>query len=253
MEQKNNMKKESIVRYGTMESIKFNRRRKNFREYISYIKNADIPVEDFIFEASAYMGHMSLNRILTLYELYKKVNSIAGHIADVGVYKGASSLLFAKLVKIFESESLTIVHGFDWFRGRISGEKDSDLVDDGYKKSDYDSLMRLIQEQCFDNIIRIHNMDLTIDCPAFFDQYPYLQFKLVMCDIGIYDVLKEAVPHFYKHMVPGGIMIFDHYSMELAPGETLAINELLPDCVIRTIPNSWTPNAYIIKGNLEKG
>jgi hypothetical protein len=44
-------------------------------------------------------------------------------------------------------------------------------------------------------------------------------------------------------------MIFDQYSCEFAKGETLAINELLPNAKINTIPNSWMPNAYIIKGN----
>jgi hypothetical protein len=43
--------------------------------------------------------------------------SIAGHIADVGTYKGASALLFAKLMKIHNPESLWQVHGFDWFKG----------------------------------------------------------------------------------------------------------------------------------------
>jgi len=45
---------------------------------------------------------MSLNRIITLYEIYKKTLGLNGHIAELGVYKGSGSLLFAKLVKIFE-------------------------------------------------------------------------------------------------------------------------------------------------------
>lgn len=42
-------------------------------------------------------------------------------------------------------------------------------------------------------------------------------------------------------------MIFDQYSCQFAPGETLAIHELLPNVEVHTISNSWMPNAYIIK------
>ncbi len=42
-------------------------------------------------------------------------------------------------------------------------------------------------------------------------------------------------------------MGFDQYSYELAPGETLAIHELLPEIEIRSMKNSWTPIAYTIK------
>ena len=94
----------------------------------------------------AYVGHMALNRVLTIYELYKMSLGLAGHIADVGVYRGASSLLFAKLIKIFESESLTLCHGFDWFEGTGEvSEKDTDIVPEGSYKADYEELVTLIK------------------------------------------------------------------------------------------------------------
>ncbi|MCB9188190.1 MAG: hypothetical protein H6599_02800 [Flavobacteriales bacterium] len=34
---------------------------------------------------------------------------------------------------------------------------------------------------------------------------------------------------------------------ELGPGETLAVCELLPGVKIKTLPNSWMPNAYAVK------
>ncbi|MGC9402629.1 hypothetical protein ACP43V_09260 [Vibrio genomosp. F10 str. 9ZC157] len=36
-------------------------------------------------------------------------------------------------------------------------------------------------------------------------------------------------------------------SIKFAPGESGALHELLPDVSVKTIPNSWMPNAYIIK------
>lgn len=241
------MPEEQGHKYGNMESIKFDRRRKNYYEYVNYLKINQPTLEDFLHDFTAYVGHMSLNRVLTIYELYKKTLGLAGHIADVGVYKGASSLLFAKLIKIFEAEALTLCHGFDWFEGMKKSEKDSELSIDGGYKTDYESIMELVKKQNLDNILKIHKLDLTKDLDTFFEKYNHLRFKLVMMDAGFYEVMKASIPYFYEKLIPGGIMIFDQYSHEFAPGETLAISEILPNAIVRTIPNSWMPNAYIIK------
>jgi len=233
--------------YGTFESMKFNHRRENYYKYIEYLKAKSIPLEDVLHNFPAYVGHMSLNRIFTIYELYKKTLGIAGHIADVGVYKGASSLLFAKMIKIFESESLTLCHGFDWFQGRITSDKDSYLMPDGGCKTDYQDIIELVKLQGLNNILKIHQIDLRSELSAFFDRYPHLRFKLVMMDAGQYDAMKASIPIFYERLIPGGIMIFDQYAHEFAPGEMLALIEFLPDAIVRTLPNSWMPNAYLIK------
>ena len=237
--------------YGTMETMKFDFRRKTFYEYLEWLKKQNVSIEDLLFDFTAYVGHMSLNRMITIYELYKKTLGLAGHIADVGVYKGASSLLFAKLVKIFESEALTLVHGFDWFEGSIKTcDNDGDLIqEDGYK-ANYDSVVELISKQfphSGENILHVHKMNLVTDCADFFRKYPHLKWKLVMMDAGYYEPMKAAIPYFWERLIPGGIMIFDQYSHEAGPGETVAVNEILPNAVVRTIPNSWMPNAYVIK------
>ncbi len=234
-------------KYGVLESIKFDNRRAKYYEYVDYLKRNTPSVEDFLQDFSAYVGHMSLNRVLTIYELYKKTLGLAGHIADVGVYKGASSLLFTKLIKIFESESLTLCHGFDWFEGMAPTSIDSSLLSKGGDKSDYEGIMNLVEKQNFSNILKIHKLNLLTDCPKFFENNKHLKFKLVMMDAGTYDVMKAAIPYFWERLLKGGIMIFDQYSCEFAQGETLAINEVLPDVEIRTLPNSWMPNAYIVK------
>lgn len=233
--------------YGELESVKFNYRREQYYEYVNYLKEQPPTLEDFMHDFTAYIGHMSLNRLLTIYELYKKTLGLAGHIADIGVYKGASSLLFAKLIKIFEAESLTLCHGFDWFEGTKTGEKDSNLVIDGGYKTDYENILELVNKQGFDNILKIHKLDLTKDLEEFFNKYPHLKFKLVMMDAGTYEVMKASIPYFYEKLIPGGIMIFDQYSHEFAPGETMAVSEILPNAVVRTISGSWMPNAYLIK------
>ncbi|MDG2354702.1 MAG: TylF/MycF/NovP-related O-methyltransferase [Paracoccaceae bacterium] len=234
-------------KFGILESNKFQHRRDAFYEYIESLKKSNPTVEDLIFHSTSYIGHMSLNRILTLSELYKQSLKIGGHIADVGVYKGGSAFLFAKLIKIFESESLTLCHGFDWFKGQIVEEYDSALTETGGYKSNHDDLIRLSQGQQLDNILKIHDIDLRSDVGNFFENNPHIRFKLINMDCGKYDVVKSCLPYFWKKLNKGGIMIFDQYSHEHAPGETLAIHEFMPDIEIRAIQNSWTPTAYTIK------
>jgi len=233
--------------YGEMESVKFDHRRKDYYNYIEFLKRKDIPLDDYLHDFTAYIGHMSLNRLLTIYELYKKTLGLAGHIADLGVYKGASSLLFAKMIKIFESETLTLCHGFDWFQGTITSDRDSRLVMDGGYKTDYEDIVELIKKQGFENILKIHKLDLRNDLKKFFGEHAHLRFKLVMMDAGTYDVMKASIPFFYERLIPGGIMVFDQYAHEFAPGETLALSECLPNVSVKTLPNAWMPNAYIVK------
>ncbi|MCU7835991.1 MAG: class I SAM-dependent methyltransferase [gamma proteobacterium symbiont of Taylorina sp.] len=233
---------------GTLESAKFKSRREDFYEYRGFLENQEISISDFLEHFTAYVGHMSLNRVLTLYELYKMTKDVAGHIAEIGVYKGAGTILFAKLVRIFESESLTQIHGFDWFQGTgKGGENDSELVPEGGYQSDYNFLMDLISKQKLEHIIRIHNFDVTKELSQFFEQYKHLQFKMVFMDAGMYEVMQACIPLFWERLTPGGIMVFDQFNHELGPGETLSVRELLPNAKVKTIPNSWMPNAYIIK------
>lgn len=233
---------------GTLESVKFNYRRKDFYEYRDFLDKQNIPISDLLEHFTAYVGHMSLNRMLTLYELYKKVQNVAGHIGEVGVYKGAGTLFFAKLVQIFESEALTQVHGFDWFKGAgQGGVNDTELVPKGGYQSDKELLMNLIKKQKLDHIIRINDFDVTKELENYFQKHKHLQFKLVFLDAGMYDVMQACIPAFWERLTPGGIMIFDQYNHELGPGETISIRELLPNAQVQTIPNSWMPNAYIIK------
>lgn len=233
---------------GKFETLKFDHRRSKFYRYLKYIKSNNIKVEDILQHSPTFIGHMSLNRIITLYEIYKKTLGLNGHIAELGVYKGSGSLLFAKLVKIFESESLVQVHGFDWFKG--TGDKnshDNKLVKKGTYSYDKNKLLKLIKIQGFNNILKIHDIDIVKDLEKFFKKNLHLRFKLVFLDIGINSVLDVAIPLVWKRLVKGGALIFDQYNHELAPGETIAVEKHLKGKKIRTIKNSWMPNAYVIK------
>lgn len=101
------------------EYLKHNNLRPQYESGLKALMEMDISKQDLIHHFPAFIGHQTLARQIGLYEAYKMTLDVAGHIAEVGVNLGFGSLLFAKLTKIFEPNSLTLVHGFDWCQGDV--------------------------------------------------------------------------------------------------------------------------------------
>ena len=235
--------------YGEFESIMFDSRREGYRAYTKYLEESEHTKTEIIENSGAFLGDLALNRLLTLTEYFKMTQHIAGHIADVGTYKGASALLFAKLMKIYNPESLWQVHGFDWFKGtqNLSVSDSKYTPESGYTTSEK-LLLDLVEKQDLSSIFRLHNIDLVNEINTFMSVNTHLQFRLVFMDAGIFDVMDAAIPAFWDRLSPGGIMVFDQLIHEFAPGEIAAVRKHLKNEKLCTLPNSWMPNAYIVKG-----
>ena len=231
---------------GDFETRKFSARKGPYYEGLAEILSLGYSQEDLIHHFPSFVGHMTLSRFLALYEVYKMTLGVAGHIAEAGVYKGAGTLLLAKLTQIFEPESLTLVHGFDWFEGSKLTAEEPNIVEGSYKE-DYTRLVSLIRAQRLEHIVHIHKLNLATELEKFFDEHRYMQFKLVFLDAGLYDVVKSCLTYFWPRLTSGGVMIFDQFNHELAPGETRAIKEFMPNAKIRTFPFGWMPTAYVVK------
>lgn len=231
---------------GKFEYNRFDSRRKKYRDYIKEINQLEISHEELIENFSIYSGHMTISRFLGLYDLYKITLGVAGHIMEIGTYKGASLLWFAKLIKIFEGESLTQVHGFDWFKGTGLDEIEN-KVEVGSYKGDEKELFNMIRLHDLENICFVHKMDVTKELSRFFADNKHMMFKLAFFDAGLYNIVKTCLPIIWERITPGGILILDQYNHELSPGETMAVREVLPNAKVKTLPNIWMPTAYIVK------
>jgi hypothetical protein len=231
---------------GEFETVKFAHRRADYTHALETILSMGYQPQDYIHQFPAFVGHMTLWRAFTLYELYKKTLGLAGHIADVGVYMGASTLLFGKLLQIFEPESLSMVHGFDWFQGTHVSNEDTLQVEGAHLESEA-RVRKLITCQKLDHVVKVHKLDVAKEIDGFFDAHAHLRFKLVFLDSGTYDVVSSAIRAFWPRLIPGGLLVLDQYNHEVAPGEVRAIHDLLPNEKVETLPNAWMPNAYIQK------
>jgi len=231
---------------GPFESAKFDAYRAPYRKALDTIRSLDYSEEDLIHYFPAFTGHLTLARYFTFYECYKKTLGVAGHIAEIGVYKGAVSLLFAKLIQLYEPHALTQVHGFDWFQGMLPGEGDRNMPEGGYTES-FERVDALIKGQQLDHIFKLHNMDVISGLGPFLDQWKHMQFKLVFMDAGAQEVVRATLPLLWDRLTPGGILVLDQYNFDIAPGETMAVRDILPNAKVRTFPNGWMPTAYIEK------
>lgn len=230
-----------------METAKFESRRIPYWNAIDEILQMGYSNADLIHHAPAFAGHMNLGRFLALYEAYKMALPFAGHIAEAGIWLGSATIFFAKLTRLFEPESLTLVHGFDWFKGMRGKGPEAQIVDQGAYAESFERVDKLVRVQGLENIVRIHDLDLTRELPAFFERHPHLSFKLVFLDCGVYEAVRSGIEHFWPRLNPGGILLFDNYNHETAPGEVRAVRELLPHEPVRTFNFAFQPTGYIVK------
>lgn len=229
-----------------LEHMKFEDQRQVYNKGLKEILSMNLPPAEIIHHFPAFAGPLTLARYLSLYEAYKMTVGLAGHIAEVGVALGAGSLFFAKLTKLFEPNTLTLVHGFDWFQGAKPTAEEK-FVKEGECQVDEATVRRLIRAQGLEHTVHLHNLNVVTGLKGFLETNNHIQFKLVFLDCGVFDVVAASIREFWPRMTVGGVLIVDHYSHEFAPGETRALRELLPNAKFRQFPFGWMPVAYTVK------
>ena len=206
--------------------------------------------EDFYNHFPCFASAKTLARFLSFYQCYQMTLGIAGHIAEVGVFRGAVSLFLAKLSLLFEPHTMTQVHAFDWFREPTKSDLDlANANDKPIYYEPYDRIRDMIAVQGLQRYVLLHRLDIVSELEGFFHKHNHLQFRLVFLDAGEYDIVARSIREFWPRLSNGGIMIFDQFNHEVAPGETMAVRELLPpESILRTFPHGGMPTAYVVKG-----
>ena len=214
------------------------------------IRNDELRLEELparmIQSSNMYMGDAKLANLIYHVDIYRKVMSLAGDIAEVGIYRGDSFLLWSKLVKIFEPYNLTQVYGFDWFQGMKPSDMD-DSFQEGKYCGDYKHLIDLIHMQGLENISLVFPLDVTKEIKKFVEDRPFLRFKILYIDCGIKEVMEAAYEYLYPRLVHGGILLMDHYNYKVSPTESDIVEKYIGDNVIMQMPYGRQPSGYIIK------
>ena len=227
-------------------TTKFDSENEVFFRYLDKLVEATPDLKEVLANFPAYVGHVNLARFLSLSDSYRRIAGLAGDIGDFGTYKGGSFFTLAKLVRLFEPYSNTTVHGFDWFKGQIPGPND-DKGNLGLYKSSKSELERLINDQGLAGLMELHDLDLVSEMEGFFTGRPWLRFKLAFVDIGIESVLSSVLPGVWDRLVPGGVLILDHFSESSSPRESDVLMATIGAAKVEQAVFSRSPTAFVYK------
>jgi predicted O-methyltransferase YrrM len=228
------------------EANKFSKDDEIYFKYIDELEEMNPSIKDIIYNFPVFVGNVNLARSLFFYELYKKVLNLSGNIAEVGTYKGASFMLWAKLIKTFERNNVTRVYGFDWFQGLKPGENDS-KENEGLYTADYETLNRLITIQDLDGVAVLNKLDATKELIPYIDERPWLRFKIVFIDCAIQDVIEASLKALWPRLVNGGILILDHYGLSCSPTESSLVEQYTGKREILQMPFNRHSSGYVVK------
>lgn len=186
-----------------------------------------------------YIKRQKLTRMLSLYEIFKKILTVKGSIVECGVYKGFGLMAWANMSAVLEPANLMRrIYGFDTFEGfpQVS-EKDLNAVmkpECGQLHADsYEELNELIK--IYDdnrflghvNKVQVIKGKVEETIPDFISKNKHLIVSLLFLDLDLYEPTKVAIKNFYPRMPKGAIIAFDELDNPIWPGETMALLEEL--------------------------
>lgn len=237
-----------------------------WNQTLDAIEKSKIGPRDIIEDAILFQRRVNFAKHLTHIELFKKQIDLPGSIVELGVFKGASLLTFAKLCEIFcPGDTLKKVIGFDTFSGFPKlNEKDGkenikrDLKPGGFNAGEFETTLRQLiditqQDSMIPRFQRIHLVrgDVVETVPEYVKQNPGLRISLLHLDMDIYEPTLTALKHLYPLVVPGGVVLLDEYGMDGFPGESAAFDEYFGSNrpVLKKFPFISTPGGYFIKNH----
>jgi hypothetical protein len=176
-----------------------------------------------------YVGVSNLARFVAISDIVRETLNVPGDIAEFGMWRGATTMLMAKLLKLWDSNGPKVIHGFDSFQGLTEfSDPDADAVKMAHAyKGNYAEIVDMIRLYELDGSIKIHKGLIEETLPAFLDGNKAQSFSLVYCDTDLYQSTKLILDYVHPRIVAGGLIIFDEWNMATYPGEGVAANEFL--------------------------
>ncbi len=205
--------------------------------------NFDIPDFERAENAGLFLPPRSLKRILYFSELYEKVLGVHGSIVQFGVRWGRDLTVLDSLRNILEPfNPVRKIIGFDTFTGLKSvtesdkAHEQPELMSEGsLSTSDnhVDFLNRLLEVRKVLAPLQgpartgIVVGDASITIKDYLINNPETIIAMAHFDMDIYKPTKDCLELILPRMPKGAILAFDELNYSVAPGETVALDEVL--------------------------
>ena len=190
-----------------------------------------------------------LQKILSKYELFKKIINVPGDICECGVFKGSGIFTWIKLVKLFKPNNNFKVVGFDFFEKRVKTKSKNKLDKKVLKwheagTTTQKELIKKCKEWDFKNL-KLYAGDVKKTTKKYAEESFGSRIALLYLDVDNYEGTLEILNNLYEKMAKGGIIVFDEYALQ-GHGESDAVDEFFKNKKIKLKSFSWanSPTAY---------
>lgn len=185
-----------------------------------------------------FSNRISVQSLISRYELYKLIQDVPGDIVECGVYQGNSLLWMAHLSVILEPFAINRkIIGFDTFEGFASIDPKYDPQDVSSKNFS-DTSMELIQQSldAIDVVRPVNRIkrfelvkgDIVETVPDYVRRDPGFTCAMLILDTDLYKPTLVALESIVPLMPKGAIVVFDEYNYQNFKGETKAFKDYAP-------------------------
>jgi hypothetical protein len=178
----------------------------------------------------SYLDESEFTYLFWLYEAFRKIRNVPGHIVEVGVARGRNSIVFGNLIKLRGEGSTRRYFGFDTFSGYTEEDIRSSphLSGDHWKDNSKAFVDDRLKRQGLEKICTIIEGDVKETGPEFIAkkgnmfQANSIAISMLYIDCNAYLPAITSLNLFGEHMSPGGIICIDE---KMQGGETKALAE----------------------------
>ncbi len=184
-----------------------------------------------------YLEKTEFKYVLWLYEIYKKIERVPGHIVELGVAYGRNTIIFSHLMHMHNEQDIRQYIGFDTFDGftEESLKVDTHLSDNSWKDISIDNVKERIRKAGdFKNYSLIQG-DLIQTTAEYVKQNPNLRISLLYVDCNAYLPALAGMRILKDYMTPGGIICIDEKKQG---GETRALIEFCKENNLKFIKDA---------------
>lgn len=179
-----------------------------------------------------YLERSEFKYVLWLYEIYKRIHEVPGHIVELGVAYGRNTIIFSHLMQMHNEQDIRKYIGFDTFDGYTDQTlaTDKQLSSSAWKNISIEKIQQRISAAGNFNNYEFIKGDLNETLAEYLNQNPDFRAALLYVDCNAYQPALNGMRLIKDFMSPGGIVCIDE---KRQGGETRALIEFCKENNLR--------------------
>jgi len=200
----------------------------------------DLAADIELFISDSENNKQDLSRLYALCLTFDQIEheSIAGDMAELGVYKGHTAAVLARFARRTHRH-LYLLDTFSGFAEEdLSGPDDTQPMQ--FQDADFEAVRSFVGDGPV-SYVRGKFPDTADQLPS------EATYALVHIDCDLYAPIKAGLEYFYPRLVPGGFLIIHDYSSLYWPGAEQAVDEFLADKPEFVVPMPDISGSVVIR------